>query len=138
MPPLPHAPFAACVGSDGAAAHQALWLQAAGAPTREARRLAHPPAAREAWGGPLRHRCGAHPGALGLERQTGPMGAALCQDACLGLCPVQPRTRAPSRAPCPPAVSRRLPRTPPSNSSACANSATRGHRASHSAHRGAP
>jgi len=95
MPPLPHKPCAAFVGIDWAEAQQALCLQAAGSTIRQARSLDPTPEAIDAWGWPLRQRCGGHPGAIGLELTKGPRVAALCPYAVLVLGPVTPRSRGP-------------------------------------------
>ena len=102
MPPLPHEPFAACVGIDWAEATHALGLQAAGSTTREARSLDHTPEAMDAWVCTLRPRFGGHPVARCLELKKGPLVAALCQYECLVRFPGKPLTLARYRAACTP------------------------------------
>jgi hypothetical protein len=102
MAPLPHEPFAACVGIDWADAQQALCLQAAGTTTREARSLDHTPAAIDAWGCTWRQRCGGHPVAVCLALTKGPMVSALRQYAFLVLFPGNPLTLARYREAFPP------------------------------------
>jgi hypothetical protein len=102
MPRLPHEACAACVGIAWAAATHDVGLPAGGDDQRACRRLAHQPEASEAWARALQARCAGHPVAVCLALHPGPRVSAVRQDACLGLCPGHPETRAQSRAALPP------------------------------------
>jgi hypothetical protein len=84
--PLKHVP----PGLDWADATHDICLPATGTARREFLRLAHRPAAIDAWGQSLRTRFNGHPLAVCLALNTGPMVSALRPYDFLVLFPVHP------------------------------------------------
>src|SRR4029453_10435129 len=91
------------MGSDWADANPDVCLQAVGSDTREFSRLAHTPAAIDAWARAVPQRCAGRPVAVCRDLTTGPLVDALRPYAVLRLCPGNPLTLAQYREAFPPA-----------------------------------
>jgi hypothetical protein len=94
MPPQACEAFAAFVGLDWADTTHDMCFQAAGTERRELLVLDHRPEAIDAWVQTLRTRFHGQPIAVCLERNKGPIVAALRPDDFLVLLPVNPFTLA--------------------------------------------
>jgi Transposase len=99
---LPMAACAAGSGIDGAAATHALCVHVTDAATRAFSVLEPRSETLEAWVSTWRTRFPEQPMAIGLALTQGPLVAALRQDDCRGLLPLNPRMLARSRAACTP------------------------------------